>query len=100
VSFFCEEEEQSMSEVATPKDAHEVERLRSEIIAWLATTRPDGHPNIAPVWFLWEDPCTGYLVHPFEKSRHKNEKRETKTWVQPLSVVDNSDFSPNGLTAW
>jgi hypothetical protein len=36
VSFFCEEEEQSMSEVATPKDAHEVERLHSEIIAWLA----------------------------------------------------------------
>ena len=64
VSFFCEEEEQSMSEVATPKDAHEVERLRSEIIAWLATIRPDGHPNLAPVWFLWEDPTILIFSQP------------------------------------
>src|SRR5260370_40711669 len=53
-----------MSDVATPKDAHEVERLRGEIIGWLATTRPDGHPNLAPVWFLWEDPTILIFSQP------------------------------------
>ena len=24
-------------------------------IARVATTRPDGRPHIAPVWYLWED---------------------------------------------
>jgi PPOX class probable F420-dependent enzyme len=68
--FFCEEEEQSMSDVATPKDAHEVERLRGEIIGWLATTRPDGHPNLAPVWFLWEDPTILIFSQPNKQKLH------------------------------
>ena len=59
-----------MSEVAKPKDAHEVDRLRSEIIVWLATTRPDGHPNIAPVWFLWEDPTILIFSQPNKQKLH------------------------------
>jgi hypothetical protein len=50
-------------------------------------------------------PCTGYLAHPFGKSRCK-EERVYLHWlqmdvhrVQPLAVVDNSDLSANHLTA-
>ena len=59
-----------MSEVATPKDAHEVERLRREVIAWFATTRPDSHLNIAPVWFLWEDPTILIFSQPHKQKLH------------------------------
>jgi hypothetical protein len=64
-----------MSEVATPKDAHEVERLRSEIIGWLATTRPDGHPNLAPVWFLWEDPTILIFSQPNKQKFPRDTQR-------------------------
>jgi nitroimidazol reductase NimA-like FMN-containing flavoprotein (pyridoxamine 5'-phosphate oxidase superfamily) len=34
-------------------------RLRSARSAWLASTRPDGRPHAAPVWFVWN----GHEVH-------------------------------------
>ena len=41
-----------------PGDAHVIEiddaaaqRLATEPILWLATTRPDGRPHLVPVWF-------------------------------------------------
>jgi PPOX class probable F420-dependent enzyme len=37
------------------KDAHVIERLNTELIAWLSTVRPDGRPHVVPVWFLWQD---------------------------------------------
>ena len=33
---------------------HVEERLRSDLIVWLTTVRPDGRPHSIPVWFLWE----------------------------------------------
>ena len=43
-----------MLDLSTPKDRHIDERLRSEPIIWLATTRPDGSPHNVPVWFWWD----------------------------------------------
>ncbi|MEM9468093.1 MAG: pyridoxamine 5'-phosphate oxidase family protein [Actinomycetota bacterium] len=31
------------------------ERLRDERNVWMATTRPDGRPHLAPVWFVYVD---------------------------------------------
>jgi PPOX class probable F420-dependent enzyme len=36
------------------KDRHIDERLRSELIIWLGSVRPDGRPHLVPVWFLWD----------------------------------------------
>jgi len=41
-------------ELTKPRDAHIDERLRKEIMIWLSTVRPDGHPHLVPVWFLWD----------------------------------------------
>lgn len=29
-------------------------RLHASRTVWLATTGPDGHPHVAPVWLLWD----------------------------------------------
>ncbi len=36
------------------KDRHIDERLRSSLIIWLGSVRPDGRPHLVPVWFLWD----------------------------------------------
>ena len=30
-----------------------MDRLTSETIIWLATTRADGRPHLTPIWFVW-----------------------------------------------
>jgi PPOX class probable F420-dependent enzyme len=36
-------------------DRHALERLETEMVAWLATVTPDGQPQTFPIWFLWRD---------------------------------------------
>ncbi|MGH2560290.1 MAG: pyridoxamine 5'-phosphate oxidase family protein [Thermomicrobiales bacterium] len=43
-----------MLDLADPKGAHVDRRLREEPIIWLGSTRPDGRPHLAPVWFWWD----------------------------------------------
>lgn len=38
---------------AVPAQAHVLERLARERIAWLTTVTPDGQPQTVPIWFLW-----------------------------------------------
>jgi PPOX class probable F420-dependent enzyme len=35
------------------RDVHIDQRLREDIVIWLGSVRPDGHPHLALVWFLW-----------------------------------------------
>jgi len=37
-----------------PKQAHIDQRLRSDIMIWLNSVRPDGRPHSVAVWFLWD----------------------------------------------
>ena len=34
-------------------DPHVEGRLQTERNIWLATTRPNGSPHLAPIWFVW-----------------------------------------------
>lgn len=43
-----------MLDLNSSKDAHVAERLRTELILWLSSTRPDGRPHLVPVWFSWD----------------------------------------------
>jgi nitroimidazol reductase NimA-like FMN-containing flavoprotein (pyridoxamine 5'-phosphate oxidase superfamily) len=31
------------------------QRMEKDRTAWMATTRPDGRPHVAPIWFVWLD---------------------------------------------
>ena len=35
--------------------AYALDRLRTEMIAWLTTVTPSGQPQTMPIWFLWVD---------------------------------------------
>jgi PPOX class probable F420-dependent enzyme len=35
-------------------NAHVEQRLRTDPLVWLITVRPDGRPNVVPVWFFWD----------------------------------------------
>ncbi|MEA2572803.1 MAG: hypothetical protein QOH93_101 [Chloroflexia bacterium] len=56
-------------DLAQKRDAHLDERLRTEIIIWLATVRPDGRPHLVPVWFLWDS--SESVIYIFSKPDQK-----------------------------
>lgn len=43
-----------MLDLSQERDAHIDQRLRSDLIVWIGTVRPDGHPHLVPVWFVWD----------------------------------------------
>ena len=43
-----------MLDLSQERDAHIDQRLRSDLIVWIGTVRPDGRPHLVPVWFVWD----------------------------------------------
>lgn len=54
-------------------------RLRAARSGWLASTRPDGRPHVAPVWFVWN----GREVH-YQTSRRS--RKGLNVAIQPWTV--------------
>ena len=57
-------------DLSTPQGAHIAERLRDDLIVWLATVRPDGRPHLAAVWFLWDGETILIFSQPNQKVRN------------------------------
>lgn len=57
-------------DLSTPRGAHIAERLRDDLIIWLATVRPDGRPHLVPVWFLWDGATILIFSKPNQKMRN------------------------------
>jgi PPOX class probable F420-dependent enzyme len=51
---------------------HVEARLRSNLMAWLTTVRPDGRPVSVPVWFLLRDDGTVLLYSEPNKLKLRN----------------------------
>jgi PPOX class probable F420-dependent enzyme len=49
-----EQGRERMIDLSSEKGTHIDERLRTDLILWLGTVRPDGRPHLVPVWFLWD----------------------------------------------
>lgn len=43
-----------MLDLSQERDTHVDQRLRSDLMIWISTVRPDGRPHLAAVWFVWD----------------------------------------------
>jgi PPOX class probable F420-dependent enzyme len=80
--------EKFMLDLTQSKHAHVDERLRSDIMIWLNTVRPDGRPHSAAVWFLWDG--SQFLI--FSQPR----KQKLRNLQHNTNVVLALDNTKNG----
>ncbi|HST05970.1 MAG TPA: pyridoxamine 5'-phosphate oxidase family protein [Chloroflexia bacterium] len=57
-------------DTSDPKYARIDERLRTELMVWLSTVRPDGKAHLVPVWFLWDGETFLIFSKPDQKVRN------------------------------
>jgi PPOX class probable F420-dependent enzyme len=78
-----------MLDLAQPEDAHIEQRLRSELIIWLSTVRPDGRPHLVPVWFLWDGAT--FLIFSQPKDLKLRNLRHSPNVVLALETRDQGN---------
>jgi PPOX class probable F420-dependent enzyme len=65
---------------------HIDQRLRTEPIIWLGSTRPDGRPDLVPVWFLWDGATV--LIFSLPDTQKVRNLRHNSTAVLALNAAD------------
>jgi len=75
----------SILDTTKERDAHIDRRLRSNIIIWLNTVRPDGRPHAAAAWFL----CDGESFLIFSQP-HTQKIRNLQHNTNVLLAVDDT----------
>ncbi len=76
-----------------PKHAIIESRLRDDIVIWLCSTRPDGRPHAAIVWFLWD----GDSILIFSKP-NQQKLRNIKNNPNVLLAIDDSKGGEQPVT--
>lgn len=75
-----------MLDPSHPNYDHIQERLRSNVVIWLNSVRPDGRPHSVIVWYLWDG--EKFLIF----SRPKNQKlRNIQHNPHVVLALDNTD---------
>ena len=91
-----------MLDLTKERHAHVDERLRSDIMVWLATVKPDGTPHIVPVWFLWDGDSIYIYSKPDQKIRNLKQNNavmvaldDTKGGSDPIWVAGEATLLPH-----
>ena len=53
-----------MLDTTDPAQQRFADRLTTDAIVWLGSTRPDGRPHHVPIWFAWRDPLVLLFTQP------------------------------------
>ncbi|MFD0361165.1 TIGR03667 family PPOX class F420-dependent oxidoreductase [Nocardia sp. GCM10030253] len=61
-----------IAQLPAGRRSHVEGRLRSNLMAWLTTVRPDGRPDSVPVWFLLRDDGTILIYSQPKKIKLRN----------------------------
>jgi PPOX class probable F420-dependent enzyme len=83
----------SLLDVSKKEDAHIDQRLREDVVIWLATVRPDGRPHAVAVWFLWD----GESILIFSKPRQQK-LVNIQNNPHVLLIIDNSRDGSDPIT--
>jgi PPOX class probable F420-dependent enzyme len=79
--------------------------LERPIYASLGTTRPDGSPQVSPMWFVWDGEFI-WFTHTNKRQKYKNMTREPRVsvmvfdpdqpyrYIEVRGVVDHIDDDP------
>jgi len=85
------------------RQAHIDARLRSDLMMWLSTVRPDGRAHIVPVWFLWQDDVLYIFSKPDQKIRNLSQNKsamvgvdDTKGGDDPIMLGGNVELLKHG----
>lgn len=78
-----------MLDLSQERGAHIDQRLRSDLIIWLGTVRPDGRPHLVPVWFVWDG--THILIFSQPENRKVHNLRENSHVVLALDDTKGGD---------
>ncbi len=90
-----------MLDLTNEKHAHIDTRLRSDIMIWLSSVKPDGTPHIVPVWFLWDGEAIYIYSKPDQKIRNLKQNGavmlaldNTKDGSDPIMLVGEATLLP------
>ena len=64
--------------------------LKTGIVLWFGSTRPDGRPHIVPVWFSWDGETFFFMTQP-ESQKVKNIKHEPRVTVALDDTIGGHD---------
>ena len=78
-------------DLTNEQDVHCDQRLRSEQIIWLGSTRPDGQPHVVPVWFDWDGRTLIIFSQPGNQ-KVKNLRHDPRVTLHLETVNDGSDI--------
>jgi len=78
-----------MLDMTDKRQAHIDARLRSDLMMWLSTVRPDGRAHIVPVWFLWQDDVLYIFSKPDQKIRNLSQNNSAMVGVDDTKGGDD-----------
>src|SRR3954447_15735336 len=76
-----------LAHLSEPDRQRVQDRLRSNLMAWLTTVRPDGQPVSVPVWFLAREDGTIVVYSRASKAKLRNIAENPKVSLG-LDVTD------------
>jgi PPOX class probable F420-dependent enzyme len=90
-----------MLDLSDKRHARADARLRSDIMIWLGTVKPDNTPHIVPVWFLWDGDAFYIYSKPDQKIRNLKQNPavmlaldDTKGGDDPIMVAGEATLLP------
>jgi PPOX class probable F420-dependent enzyme len=92
-----------MLDLTKPRHASVEQRLRSDVMIWLSTVRPDGKAHLVPVWFLWDGEYFYIFSKPDQKFRNLQQNKsvmlgldDTEGGDNPIMVTGEAELLPHG----
>ncbi len=95
-----------MIDTSNPRHVHVDERLRSDLMLWLSTVKPDGKAHLVPVWFLWDGAHVYIFSKPDQKVRNLQHNKsvmlgldDTHGGDDPIMITGEAELLPPGTVS-